>query len=66
MNPKFIDYIEDDNTVLEGKPLELAANKQEVSFYKHEDFWQCMDTKRDLDHLELLWDTNKAPWKIWR
>ena len=38
MNPKFIDYIEDDNTVLEGKPLEVAANKQEVSFYKHEIF----------------------------
>ena len=62
MNPKFIDYIEDDNTVLEGKPLELAANKKEVSFYKHEDFWQCMDTKRDKDYLESLISENEFPW----
>ena len=62
--PQFFDLIKNDQTVLEAEPLEQAAIKDELMAYKHEDFWQCMDTKRDKDLLENLWSTNKAPWKI--
>ena len=50
--------------MLEREPLESAAAKGELMSYKHDGFWQCMDTKRDHDMLEELWDLNKAPWKI--
>ena len=62
--PNFFDLIQDDQTVLEAEPLEQAASIGELMAYKHEGFWQCMDTKRDKDLLEELWSTNKAPWKI--
>jgi glucose-1-phosphate cytidylyltransferase len=62
--PIFFDLIQDDQTVLEAEPLEQAASIGELMAYKHEGFWQCMDTKRDKDLLEELWSTNKAPWKI--
>jgi glucose-1-phosphate cytidylyltransferase len=61
--PQFFDLIKDDQTVLEAEPLEQAASIGELMAYKHEGFWQCMDTKRDKDLLEELWSTNKAPWK---
>ena len=62
--PNFFDLIKDDQTVLEAEPLEQTASMGELMAYKHEGFWQCMDTKRDKDLLEELWSTNKAPWKI--
>jgi len=62
--PQIFDLIQDDQTVLEAEPLEQAASMGELMAYKHEGFWQCMDTKRDKDLLEELWSTNKAPWKI--
>ena len=62
--PQFFDLIQDDQTVLEAEPLEQVASMGELMAYKHESFWQCMDTKRDKDLLEELWSTNKAPWKI--
>ncbi len=62
--PQFFDLIQDDQTVLEAEPLEQVASMGELMAYKHEGFWQCMDTKRDKDLLEELWSTNKAPWKI--
>ena len=62
--PQFFDLIKDDHTILEAEPLEQAASMGKLMAYKHEGFWQCMDTKRDKDLLEELWSTNKAPWKI--
>jgi glucose-1-phosphate cytidylyltransferase len=62
--PNFFDLIKDDQTVLEAEPLEQTASMGELMAYKHEGFWQCMDTIRDKDLLEELWSTNKAPWKI--
>ncbi len=59
MEPKFLDYIKNDTTVLEKEPLEKAAKENELVAYKHNDFWQCMDTKRDKELLENLWSKNK-------
>lgn len=63
--PELLDYIADDSVVLEKYPLEMLANKGELTAYKHKGFWQCMDTQRDKIHLEDLWEKNKAPWKVW-
>lgn len=63
--PQLFDYIEGDDTVLEKKPLEMLAAKGELTAYKHEGFWKCMDTQRDKQQLENLWQTGKASWKIW-
>ncbi|MDA9909890.1 glucose-1-phosphate cytidylyltransferase [Gammaproteobacteria bacterium] len=62
MEPAFFDLIENDSTVLEQSPLEKAAALGQLMAYKHEGFWQCMDTKRDKDMLESLLETGKAPW----
>ena len=63
--PEFIDYIDSDETVLEKAPLERAAKEHQLMAYKHEGFWQCMDTKREKDKLESLWASEEAPWKVW-
>ena len=66
MQPEFIDrYIEGDETVLEKKPLESVAHDGQLMAYKHEGFWQCMDTVREKEMLEKLWREGKAPWKVW-
>lgn len=65
MNPEIFDYIDGDDTVFEKKPLETLATMGELKAYKHEGFWQCMDTKRDMDKLNELWDRGDAPWKLW-
>jgi glucose-1-phosphate cytidylyltransferase len=62
MEPSFFDLIEDDDTILEKKPLEMAAKMDELMAYYHDDFWQCMDTKRDRDSLQIMWDSGKPPW----
>ena len=62
IEPNFFDYIENNNNImLERQPLELAAKAGELMAYKHEGFWQCMDTKRDYDYLESLCQQN-PPW----
>lgn len=66
MEKKFIDYIKDDFTVLEKEPLETVAREGNLMAYKHYDFWQPMDTVRDKTLLEELWNSNKAPWKVWK
>lgn len=59
-------YLDDDSTlVFEEKPLEQLASDGQLNAYKHNDFWQSMDTMRDKDRLNILWNENKAPWKIW-
>ena len=60
--PQFFDMIEGAHTVLEAEPLEQAAYTGNLMAYKHEGFWQCMDTKRDKDLLEELWTKKQAPW----
>ena len=61
--PKVFDLIENDSTVLEKKPLEWLANNSQLNAYKHDGFWQCMDTVRERDNLEEIWKSGNAPWK---
>ena len=63
VQPEFFDLIDGDDTMMEREPLEKATQMGELMAYKHEGFWQCMDTKRDHEMLEKLWADNKAPWK---
>lgn len=65
LDPKIFDYIEGDSTVFEGAPLERVAEEGELMSYMHRGFWQCMDTKREMDMLEKLWESGQAPWKKW-
>jgi len=64
IEPEFFDLIEGDKTILEKEPLERAAQMGELMAFQHDDFWQCMDTKRDRDMLEELWNSGRAPWKV--
>jgi len=66
LSPKVIDYISDGTTTWEREPLERLAREGQLSAYKHEGFWQPMDTLRDKVHLEELWSSGSAPWKIWK
>jgi glucose-1-phosphate cytidylyltransferase len=63
VEPEFFKFIENDGTILEKTPLEKVAQMGELMSYQHEGFWQCMDTKRDKELLEGLWEANNAPWK---
>ena len=65
LNSKTFDYIQGDNTIWEQEPLNKLATDGELMSYKHEDFWQPMDTLRDKHYLEELWESEKAPWKLW-
>ena len=65
LSPKVGDYIEGDATVWEREPMERLAAEGQLSVYFHHGFWQPMDTLRDKRHLEDLWASGKAPWKIW-
>jgi len=63
--PGIFDYIEGDATQFEAEPLQRLAREGELMAFRHEGFWQCMDTPRDRDLLEALWAGGRAPWKIW-
>jgi len=65
LSPKVLDLIEDDTTVWEKAPLETLAHRGELAAYKHDGFWHCIDTLRDKHYATELWDSGKAPWKIW-
>lgn len=58
-------YIEDDATVFEKEPMERLANEKQLKAYMFDGFWQCMDTKREMDQLNEMWDKGIAPWKSW-
>lgn len=60
-----LNYIKDDQTILEQYPLETLSDLGQLACYKHEGFWQCMDTMNDKNKLEKLWNNSAAPWKIW-
>lgn len=65
LQPEIFDYISDDATVFEREPLERLASKGELMAYIFDGYWQCMDTKREMDKLNELWESGKAPWKTW-
>ena len=65
LDSKVIDYIEDDNSTFEREPLEKLSSEGQLVAYRHDGFWQCMDTLRDKEKLESLWISGKAPWKKW-
>jgi glucose-1-phosphate cytidylyltransferase len=62
IEPDFFDLIDGDDTILEKTPLEKATEMGELMAFKHDGFWQCMDTKRDRDYLESLWESNANMW----
>lgn len=65
LKPKALEYIAGDETVWEKEPLERLARERQLGAYCHPGFWQPMDTLRDKNHLEELWQGGKAPWKLW-
>ncbi len=65
LEPDVIDYIEGDDTTFEREPLERLAAEGQLQAYKHDGFWQCMDTLRDKTMLDGLLEENRAPWKVW-
>jgi glucose-1-phosphate cytidylyltransferase len=65
LSPKVFDFIDGDTTIWEQAPLSRLTSEEQLFAYKHDGFWQPMDTLRDKNHLEELWMSGKAPWKIW-
>ncbi|HBP03207.1 MAG TPA: glucose-1-phosphate cytidylyltransferase [Stenotrophomonas sp.] len=65
LHPRVIDRITGDSTIWEREPLEGLARDSQLAAFEHKGFWQPMDTLRDKQSLEALWDAGKAPWKIW-
>ena len=65
LQPEVFDYIEGDSTIFERAPMEKLAKDNQLVAFKHSGFWQPMDTMRDKEKLEDLWQENKAPWKLW-
>ena len=63
--PEFFDCIDDDSTVLEKTPMDKLVQCGELMAYTHKGFWQCMDTLREKQQLEKLWNSGNAPWKTW-
>jgi len=66
LGPEVFDYIKSDATLFEQEPLEYLAKDGQLVAYKHNAFWQPMDTAREKRILENLWQSGKAPWKVWR
>lgn len=60
--PKIFNYLHGDETVLEGEPMENLVKNEQLMAYRHEGFWQCMDTLRDKQNLEKMWESGNAPW----
>lgn len=66
LNPQVFDYLsEDDDCIFERLPLEKIASDGKLQAFKHEGYWQCMDTQRDKGFLEQHWNSGHAPWKVW-
>jgi len=64
-NTSVFDYLKDDTTVLEQEPMERLAEDGQLMAFRHDGFWQCVDTQRDKQKLEELWNSGKAPWRLW-
>lgn len=65
LDRRVIDYIEDDQQYFQQEPMERLSQEGQLMAYRHESFWQCMDTMRDRVLLERLWESGEAPWKVW-
>ncbi len=65
LKPAILDYIAGDDTLWEAQPLEQLAKERQLQAFEHRGFWRPMDTLRDKQHLEMLWQEGTAPWKIW-
>lgn len=65
LSPSVINYIEDDYCIWERGPMETLASQGQLAAYQHHGFWQPMDTLRDKNYLEELWQSGQAPWKVW-
>jgi glucose-1-phosphate cytidylyltransferase len=65
LEPQVFEYIEGDQTQFEKEPLERLASEGQLMAFRHESFWQCMDTLREKHILENLWANGRAPWKVW-
>ena len=63
--PEIVDLIPDDSTILERAPLETLASNDQLRAYRHDGFWQCVDTVRELTMLRDLWNSKSVPWKVW-
>ncbi|MGI9534363.1 MAG: glucose-1-phosphate cytidylyltransferase [Thermodesulfobacteriota bacterium] len=66
LEPEVFDYIDKDETIWEKEPLERLSKAGELMAYKHDSFWQCMDTLREKHLLEKLWESENPPWKVWK
>ncbi|RKJ02569.1 glucose-1-phosphate cytidylyltransferase [bacterium D16-54] len=65
MNPEIFGYLRDDATVFEKEPMERLVSEGQLMSFFHDGFWQCMDTQREMLLLEKMWQSGKAPWKVW-
>ncbi|MDO6994959.1 glucose-1-phosphate cytidylyltransferase, partial [Brachyspira innocens] len=66
LNNNIFNYLGDDSTVFEQAPLRKLSSNNELMAFRHEGFWQCMDTQRDKSILEEMWNKGNAPWKLWK
>jgi len=66
LEPGILDYTQDDLTAWESESMDKLAHNEQLMAYRHEAFWQCMDTVRDVKLLESLWESGNAPWKVWK
>jgi len=65
LEPDIFDYIENDQTTWEREPIEKLAKDSQLSVHKHNGYWNAVDTLRDKNHMEDLWNSKQAPWKVW-
>ena len=65
LSPEVLDLIDGDQCIWEREPVETLAKNRELAAFQHKGFWQAMDTLRDKTYLEELWDSGRAPWKVW-
>ena len=66
LEPTIFDYIDGDDSIFEKEPLEELVQQGQLASFRHQEFWYCMDSKRDKDNLEEMWRTHNAPWKVWK
>ena len=65
LSPKVLDYIDGDESIWERHPIERLARDGQLMGYRHDGFWSCMDTLKEKNYLEEMWNSGRAPWRIW-